>query len=458
VTDDRTGPAGLGVGLDHVGASGLEYVRCQFIDTSGIARGRSVHRDHLASVMRSGISFAQINNLVDIDDAESDLALGSQAGDFWAVPDPETLVRLPYTRASGQMFTDLVGADGSPWPTCGRALVRRLAGMVAADLGRICLGFEQEGYLLRKREGTYQAVVSGKQMQPEILDLLDGFVSDLTAALAVMRVPVEKMTAEGGRGMLEVNVRHDEPLRAAETYFRLKQAFRGVARQHGLVGTFMPKPFTDGVGAGLHVHVSCIGADGEDVFGRGCRGPALSATGRHFLAGLLEHAPALVALGSPTVNSYRRLRPGTWAPTHAAYGVGNLSAMVRIVESRTDLADGAGGQRLELRSPDGTCNPYFLAAGILAAGLDGVGRQLEPGPPVAADIARMGDSGPAGLDLRRLPSTLDAALDGLQADQVLCQLMGPRAIDAYVRVKRIEWDKHMAHVTDWEHRYYAEFF
>jgi glutamine synthetase len=436
----------------------MEYVRCMFIDLSGVARGRAVHRDYLASVLRRGVPFAQVNNLVDIDDLESDLAFGSQAGDFWAVPAPDTLVRLPYTRASGQMFTDLVGADGAPWPTCGRAIVRRLAATAADEIGTVGLGFEQEGYVLRRNQGRYEPVVLGKQMQGETLDLLDDFVQDLTAALQVMSVPVEKMTAEGGPGMFEVNFRQAEPLEAAERYFRFKQAFRGVARGHGMVGTFMPKPFAEGPGAGLHVHVSCAGIDGTDAFGDGRPGAGLSPLGRHFLGGLLAHAASLVALGSPSVNSYKRLQPGTWAPTHVAYGIGNRSAMVRVVEGRTDLADGTGPRRLEIRSPDGTCNPYLLTAGILAAGLDGVRRQLEPGPPVAADVARLGDLGPAAPPLRRLPATLDAALDGLESDEAVGRLIGPRAVDAYAKVKRIEWAKYMAHVSDWEHRYYAEFF
>jgi len=248
--------------IDRVNAEQLEYVRCQFIDLSGILRGRAVHRSYLPSILEKGIPFAQINNIVDIDDAESDLSFGSQAGDFWAVPDPSTLRRVPHTHASGQMFADLVAADGSPWPTCGRAAVRRVEEAVVGELGEVSLGFEQEGYVLRKDGESYRPVLIGKQMQPEALDLLDSFVTDLTAALEMLDVPVEKLTAEGGWGMFEVNFRHAGPLEAAERYFRYKQAFRIVAREHGMVGSFMPKPFADGVGAGLHLHVSCRSAGG----------------------------------------------------------------------------------------------------------------------------------------------------------------------------------------------------
>jgi glutamine synthetase len=445
--------------MERLEAEHLDYVRCQFIDLSGILRGRAVHRSHLASIFDKGIPFARINNLVDIDDAESDLALGSHTGEFWAVPDPSTLRRVPHTNASGQMFTDLVAADGSPWPTCGRAVVRRINDLVTEELGAVSLGFEQESYLLRKVGERYQPVVVGKQMQPEILDLLDGFVTDLTSSLEVMGVPVEKLTAEGGWGMFEVNFQQGGPLEAAERYFRYKQAFRIVAREHGMVGSFMPKPFADAVGAGLHMHISCGTDAGADLFGGGQSGVEMTDTGRWFLGGLLEHAPALVAIGSPTVNSYKRLRAGTWAPTHIAYGAGNRSAMIRIVQGRTNLPGGGGPRRLEIRSSDGTCNPYLLAAAILASGLDGVRRRLDPGSPIEFDIAHPESSGHKGADLPvSLPRNLDAALDGLEADQPLRELLGPVLVDAYLKLKRIEWAKFMAYVTDWEHQYYAEFF
>src|SRR5205807_1824123 len=173
----------------------------------------------------------------------------SQAGDFWAVPDLSTLYRVPHTHSSAQTFCDLVAAGGRPWATCGRAAVRRVNELVEQELGSVSLGFEQEGYVLRKNGGRYEPVVVGRQMQPEILDRLDGFITDLTAALQVMDVPVEKVTAEGGGGMFEVNFPQGPPLEAAERWFRCKQVFRIVARERGMVGTFMPKPFSDRVRA-----------------------------------------------------------------------------------------------------------------------------------------------------------------------------------------------------------------
>lgn len=450
----QTVPPGHATEASRLLADELEYIRCQFIDVGGILRGRAVHRRHLPAVLRRGIPFANINNIVDVDDAESDLALGSHSGEFWAVPDMSSLHRVPHTRASAQVFADLVASDGSPWATCGRAAVRRMNDLVRRELGLVSFGFEQEGYVLGREGDRYRPVVAGKQMQPEILDRLDAFVTDLTSALLLMEVPVEKLTAEGGGGMFEVNVQQAAALESAERWFRSKQAFRIVAREHGMVGTFMPKPFAHLVGAGLHIHLSCLDTAGRDLFSSDGSAAALSDTGRWFVGGLLAHAAALVAVGSPTVNSYKRLQPGTWAPTHACYGIGNRSAMIRIVPGRTDLGDESQARRIEVRSPDGTCNPYLLVVALLAAGLDGVRRRIEPGAPTDFDVGHPGSNAlPA-----RLPANLDAALDGLDADEPLRKLMGAELVDAYVKMKRIEWAKFMAHVTGWERRYYAEFF
>jgi len=171
--------------------------------------------------------------------------------------------------------------------------------------------------------------------------------------------------------MPELNVRYNEPLPAADAHARFKLAFRAIARQHGLVGSFMPKPFANYPGAGCHVHISVADKDtGADRFADplDTRGIGLSELAYHFLGGLLDHAGALCAIGSPTVNSYKRLQPGSWAPSIKSYGVGNRSAMVRVVEARSDN-NGAKDRltRLELRTPDGTANSYLLAAAIMAS-------------------------------------------------------------------------------------------
>jgi glutamine synthetase len=444
--------------LRAIDEANIDFVRCLFIDFIGIGRGRAVRREYLPTVLREGLSNAKVNLTLDVDDHETDLQYGSQSGDLWAVPDPASFVRLPFLRATGHMFCDLVDEEGVPWPSCPRTNLRRLYEVVQQELGTVFLGFEQEGYVFGKEGESYAPLYRGRVISTDLLDFEDDFISELSSAVLGMGIGLEKITAEGGWGMFEVNFRQAEPLMAVEQYFRYKEAFRAIARRHGYIGSFMPKPFQDGISAGLHVHVSLVDrSNGADLLGgsRDKEGEMLSALGRHFLGGLMTHAGALVALGSPSVNSYKRLQPGSWAPTHATYGVGNRSAMVRIVQSRS--AEGTPLRRLEIRSADGTCNPYQLASAILAAGLDGVRRGLDPGSPIGLDVSRLNEEEMSTHGLQILPRSLDRALDALEADEIMAELIGPALVAGFIKAKRSEWAKFASHVTDWEHRTYAEF-
>ncbi len=446
--------------LRTVDERGLDYVRCQFLDFIAVARGRAIRREYLPRVMEKGLPFAQVNNTTDIDDLEVELSYGCQAGDFWAVPDPSSFVVLPYATATGHMFTDLVGRDGTPWPTCPRTALRGMAELVDREIGTVRLGFEQEGYLLRQEGDTFVPVHHGKHMAAELLDAEDHFLRDLSAVLLGMGIPLEKLTSEGGLGMFEVNFGADRPVSSVDQYFRFKQAFRAVARQHGHMGTFMPKPIQTTSGAGLHVHLSLVDdASGRDLLADPSdpQGLGLSHLAYRFIAGLLTHARAITAIGSPSVNSYKRLQPASFAPTHITYGVGNRSSLVRVVESRTDCGP-PPIQRLEVRSPDGTCNPYLLGAVLLAAGLDGVRRELNPGPPSVADVGRLSPDELYDRGIEHLPRSLDRALDGLEEDTVLQEMVGTSLFDLFLKAKRVEWEKFSAYITDWEYRQYTEFY
>jgi glutamine synthetase len=219
----------------------------------------------------------------------------------------------------------------------------------------------------------------------------------------------------------------------------------------------MPKPFEDIPGAGCHLHVSLADRESDrDLFGDAAdpRGLGLSRIGYSFLAGLLSHADALCAIANPTINSYKRLVPGMWAPAFKGYGLGNRSAMLRVVQQRS----GEGMQspaRLELRCPDGTANSYFLGTAVIACGLDGVRRGLDPGDPSDVDFGQLHE---ASESASYLPRTLEHALDALEADTVLRDAFGNRLLDGYLKVKRHECEAFHRAVTDWEHRTYLEFF
>jgi len=426
---------------------GIDFVRCQFIDLIGIARNRLVPVSQMGAALQRGVAFGAFGTTLDIDDIPSDPALGSHSGDMWAVPDPTSYVPVPWLQATGHMFCDLVSNDGSPYPSDPRSRLAALTRDFTREIGAPEFEFETEGYLLvRNSAGHYEPAYRGHGWGAELLDIHQSFIDELTAALDGMRLPVERLQVEGGYSQFEAALRHGPPVNAAQDHFRFKPAFRAIARRHGLVGSFMPKPLPDRDGSGLHIHISARRGAKDALF----TGDELSAAGRHFVGGMIAHAGALVAIGCPSVNSYKRMQPGFWAPTHAIWGRDNRSALVRVI------ASGRHGRRIEFRAADGTCNPFLVAAALLAAGLDGVRRKLDPGEAFNEDVARHAAPALVKRGVKRTPWSLDRALEALEEDVALAQVLGRDLVEAFLHVKRSEQAKFAAYVSDWEYRYYAE--
>ena len=250
---------------------------------------------------------------------------------------------------------------------------------------------------------------------------------------------------EDAPGQLELNFRFDRPVRTADNITTYRQICAAVARKHGLLASFMPKPFVGVSANGHHHHFTLIDDDGTNVF-HDPHGPAkLSDTGRHFLGGMLEHFGALMCIGNPTVNSYCRMwDEGFWAPVYRNWGWQNRTCTVRV----------ASGGRFEYRGVDASCNPFLTVASLLVAGLDGIRRELDPGPPQSANtydlVHRDGDS------LQRVPESLGAALVALERDEVVRSAMPGRLWRVFHHYKRDEWERYLAAVTDWEREEYLE--
>ena len=255
-------------------------------------------------------------------------------------------------------------------------------------------------------------------------------------------------TQEYGRGQYEINLRHGEALESADRSFRFKAMVKDVAAEHGLLATFMGQLRDDDEGCGLHLHLSCAGADGANAFADPGAPDGLSATARHFAAGVLAHLPALTAILNPTVNAYRRFIVESLAPTHVNWGIDNKLAALRVP------SEGGEATRVEVRTGDGTANVHLAVAAVIAAGTDGLARELALGEPVSGNPYELGDErlGPP------LPATLDAALDALAADRVLWEALGGELCETYTLIKRYElerWHAQLARVTDWERDEYA---
>jgi len=433
--------------------SGVREIRVAFLDYNGIARARSVSVHGLEGALARGINFS--SPTVDFnsrDDFPPSAAFDLASPDFWALPDLRSYRPISSSPGVGRMYANLVTASGSPWEGCPRTALARIVERAAARGMGFNIGFEPEAYIFRSDNGSLEPVGLPAFATLQGLDVESAFMADLLDNLQTAGLVVEQWSEEYGPGQVEVNLRYTQPLAACDGLVTFKHLFRTVASQHGLIATFMPKPFGDRAGSGLHVHLSAFPLDEPETNlfdAREDRELGLSALGRHCLAGLLSHGEALTALGATTVNSYKRFLPGSWAPTHIVYSYTSRAAFVRVPERET-------ARRLELRVGDPAGNPYMFLTGIVAAMLDGVERELDPGRQMEGDAGMLPCEAVEGI--RPVPRTLEHALDHLAEDDTIREALGPLICGEFVKVKRSEWDAFCMHVDEWDRSWYLERF
>jgi len=435
---------------EHLEADGVTQLWVMYHDYSGLAHAKSVPPERFTAVVTSGVGFAKANMDFNILDHQvPQPAFGAETGDFFAVPDPATYAPLPYHPGAARVYTHLTLPDGARWAGCPRATLETVVACFAQEGWRVRVAFEPECYLLRRDAAGagYAPADQTRMFAAAGLDHHWTVLARLTDTLRAMGVTLEQVGAEYGPGQYEINVRHAAPLQAADDLLTLKEVLRALTREEGLLASFMPKPYTELPGCGLHVHLGLEDADGQNVLDGD--GPAgLSDRGRAFVGGLLAHAPALCGVGAPTVNSYQRLLPGSWSPAHMCYGPGNRAALVRVPDG--------GSRHVEFRAGDNTCNPHLFLASLLAAGLDGLRRDLEPGAPALDDVGHLSDADAAARGVGFLPRTATQALDAVEADATIMEALGPVIGPAFLRVKRSEDAAHALVVGDWERAAYLE--
>jgi glutamine synthetase len=418
-------------------------VRVLYPDLHGIARGKDVPISEFDHVIEHGLCFC---SAVMGTDLRHTPVVGGDEGypDLVARPDLGTMVTLPWEPGIASCLTDLEpAADGAPVADPRGAVRRAAEDLRALDLDPV-VGPELEFFLLQRDAAAPHGVrrrvdhlsmvyTVGPQADP------GGVVREMTEGLAQLGLEVFAVNHEFMNSQYEINLRHADAVTAADRAFRLKTAVKDIAAQHGLVATFMGKPFNDQGGSGTHLHVS-LARDGRNAFDAPSEQDGVSPELRWFTAGVLAHAPALMAFLNPTINAYRRIRPDSLAPTHANWGWDNRGTFIRIPPER------GRATRLEVRVGDGAANPYLAIAAVLAAGADGIRRRLEPPAPVAGDAYRAAPEA-AGAPL---PGALEEALAALGGDAVLRDALGPAIVDTFVAVKQFEVERHRAWVSDWE--------
>lgn len=428
-------------------ASELELVRFLWVDHGGVVRGKATSCARLAQRMRAGIGLTVAMQAYSALDELAPVPGLGPVGEVRLVPDPATFVVLPYAPGAGAMVADLVRLDGQAWEACPRAFLKQAVADLAAEGFALVAAFEPEFTLGRR------VPVEG---EPDRLEPIDDslcfsttgfgaahdYAIELTRALLAQGLDVEQYYPELGHGQQELSIRHAPALAAADRQVWYRETVRGVAWRQGLWASLAPKPIPDQAGNGAHVHASLwdLGADGQagerNVFFDPGDRHGLSEVAYHFIAGVLEHLPGLVALTCGSVNSYRRLQPRSWSSAFTCYGMDNREAAVRIASPV--WGDEEASTNLEVKCADSTGNPYLALGGLIYAGLDGIRRELDPGDPTDVDPATLSDDERSRRGIRRLPDSLDAALDALADDELLTDALGPLRRTAYLAVKRSE--------------------
>lgn len=428
----------------------VKYVLAQFVDIHGAAKTKAVPVNHYEDILNAGAGFAGF--------AIWGMGIGPNGPDYMAVGDPSTLSAVPWQPGYARIACD-GHVKGKPWEYDSRVVLKKQIERMTNRGWTFYTGLEPEFSLVKKTPDGHIAPCDDTDTLAKPcydykgLSRVSGFLDKLVESLVPAGLDVYQIDHEDANGQFEINYTFTDALTSCDHYTLFKMAASEIANSMGLICSYMPKPFANRPGNGMHMHMS-VGDGKRNLFEdkSDVRGLNLSKLGYHFMGGLLKHASALAAICCPTVNSYKRLVVGrsltgaTWAPAYISYGDNNRSSMVR----------GPGG-RIELRLPDGGCNPYLATAAVIAAGMDGVENQIDPGDPCNANLYDLSPEQLRELGIGVLPQNLHEALKALEDDKTICGALGPVA-DEFLRLKHMEWVEYMRHVSDWEIKSYLEFF
>jgi glutamine synthetase len=359
----------------------------------------------------------------------------SATGEVHLCADWDTFSPLPYAAGHARVLADIYDGD-VPWSHCPRGFLKRMVARAEEHGLRLLGAFENEFYLLWPQGTEWAPVDTTVFAQTSALDRMTPVLNAITEALEAQGVLAEQVHAESGPGQFEIPVRYRDPLGAADQQTVFRETVRAVAHQHGLIATFVPKLMEHAAGSGAHLHFSLWRGDANltaDVD----RPDRLSGDMAAFVGGVLAHLPALMALTTPTTNSYRRIQPHSWSGAFVCWGYANKEAAIRVPPA---AMRGNPLGHVELKTVDPTCNPYLALGAVLAAGLDGIARKLSPGEPFAGDPGDLSENDLQRAGIARLPRTLGEALAALEADGVLIDALGAELHRSFLAVRRAEWE------------------
>ena len=432
--------------------SDVRYVLAQFVDIHGVAKTKAVPVSHFDDILTDGAGFAGF--------AVWGLGQEPHDPDFMAVGDPSTLSLLPWQPGFARIVCE-GRVKGEPWPLATRYVLAQQLKRLAERGWTFNTGLEPEFMLLtRNEDGSVRPADDTDRLDKPCYDYMGlsrsrCFSEKLVDTLISVGFDVYQIDHEDANGQFEINFPYTDAMPSADRYVYFRMAAGEIAREFGVICSFMPKPMSTRTGSGMHMHMSMSDASGAQLFSDDAdkNDLGLSEMAYHFLGGLMAHAPALAALVAPSVNSYKRLVVGrslsgaTWAPAYISYGDNNRTSMIRVPYGH-----------LELRLSDSSCSPYLATAAVIVAGLDGIERKIDPGPPHNFNHYRHSLDEIEKMVIKILPQSLNAALTALESDPLFREHLGGKLIDEFIQVKDMEWVEYQRHVSDWELDRYLEYY
>ena len=415
---------------------GIKYFLISYVDLFGTLRAKLAPAAAIGDMAKEGAGFAGFASWLDMTPADPDVL---------AIPDPASLIQLPWKKEVGWLAADPY-MNGKLVEQAPRVVLKNMREKAAKAGYTLKTGVECE-YFLVSPDGSAISDPSDIQAKPcydqSALMRRYDVISEICDSMLELGWQPYQNDHEDANGQFEMNWLYDDCLVTADRMAFFKYMVKAIAEKHGLRATFMPKPFANLTGSGCHVHVS-LWKDGKNLFEDGNDGLGLSRTAYNFIGGVMDAAQELCSITNPTVNSYKRINApttlsgATWSPNSVTYAGNNRTHMIRI----------PGNGRFELRLADGAANPYLLPAALLAAGLDGMARSIDPGKPLNIDMYAEGHKAP--VDTKKLPLNLLDALRLTERSELLRRELGSEFIDSYIKLKTREWDEFSRQLTPWE--------
>jgi len=424
---------------DVVEERDISFIQFWFTDVLGMLKSFAITPSELEEGLTEGMGF---------DGSSIEGFARIQESDMIAKPDPTTLQLVPWRigeRPVARMFCDILNPDGTPYEGDPRYVLKRLLKKVADQGYTFYLGPELEYFYFKDNKCT-EILDTGGYFDSRPLDLGSTLRRDTIFALQSMGIEVEYSHHEVAPSQHEIDLRYDEGLRMADKTMTYRVVVKEIARKHGVYATFMPKPIFGQNGSGMHTHQSLFKGD-RNAFYDAMDNYNLSDIAKHYIAGLIQHAPEITAVTNQWVNSYKRLVPGYEAPVYVSWARRNRSTMIRVPMYKPGKEQAT---RIEFRSPDPACNPYLAFAVMLGAGMSGVEKKLELPDPIEEDIYEMNPAERRAHGITDLPGNLYSATLEAEKSELVKEVLGDHIFDKFIENKKIEWDNYRTHVSAFE--------